>query len=112
MTQEQIEKDQTDWLQQIVPIIGETDTIVYAKSSDITDLKEYSGSIYEFMKKAGYWKFIGLCADGSPWATVDPAYMRQGRIMVTGNNLINNPTWFENILDPATVLDTTVREKY
>ena len=112
MTQEQIEKDQTDWLQQVVPIIGQTDTIVYAKSSDITDNPEYVGGIYEFLKQAGYWNFIGLCADGAPWATIDPAYMRQGRIMVTGNNLVNNPTWFENILDPATVLDVEMREKY
>lgn len=112
MTQEQIQQDQTNWLQQVEPIIGHTDTLVYAKTSDITDAAEYSGGIYDFLKQAGYWKFIGQCTNGTPWATVNPAYLRQGRIMVTGNNLINNPSWFENILDPATVLDMATREKY
>ena len=112
MTQDQIQQDQTDWLQQVVPIIGQTDTLVYAKTSDITNTAEYSGGIYEFLKQAGYWNFIGQCGDGKPWATIQPGYMRQGRIMVTGNNLINNASWFENILDPATVLDYATREKY
>ena len=111
MTQDQIHQDQTNWLQQVEPIIGHTDTLVYAKTSDITDAAEYSGGIYDFLKQAGYWKFIGQCTNGTPWATVNPAYLRQGRIMVTGNAM----AWYANrftttnLFDPNMVLDLTAR---
>ena len=113
MTIDQIQQDQTKWLQEITPIIGQTDTLVYAKVSDIAaNNVDYSGEIYEFLKQAGYKNFIGFANNGSCWVTVKEDHMRHGRILITGNNLINNAAWFEEILDPMAVLDMVTRDKY
>ena len=91
LRQHQIQQDQTKWLQEITPIIGQTDTLVYAKVSDIAASNvEYSGDSFEFLKQAGYKNFIGFANNGSCWVTVKEDYMRHGRILVTGNNLINS----------------------
>ena len=113
MTIDQIQQDQTKWLQEVTPIIGQTDTLVYAKLSDIASSSDdYSGEIFEFLKQAGYRNFIGFTHSGSCWVTVKEDHMRHGRIMITGNNLMNNGAWFEEILDPLTVLDMVTRDKY
>lgn len=112
LTLEQIQEDQTKWLQEVTPIIGQTSTLVYAKLSDILGGAEYQGDIYAFLKQAGYTNFIGFASDGKPWVTITNEYMRHGRIMITGNNLINNPTWFKDILDPMAILDMTTRDQY
>lgn len=110
---DQIQQDQTKWLQEVTPIIGQTDTLVYAKLSDIASSSDdYSGEIFEFLKQAGYRNFIGFTHSGSCWVTVKEDHMRHGRIMITGNNLMNNGAWFEEILDPLTVLDMVTRDKY
>ena len=113
MTPDQIQQDQTQWLQEITPIIGQTNTLVFAKVSDIAASNvDYSGDAFEFLKQAGYKNFIGFANNGSCWVTVKEDHMRHGRILVTGNNLINNAAWFEEILDPMTVLDMVTRDKY
>lgn len=113
MLPDQIQQDQTKWLQEITPIIGQTDTLVYAKVSDIAASNvEYSGDSYEFLKQAGYKNFIGFANNGSCWVTVKEDHMRHGRILVTGNNLINSADWFDEVLDPMSVLDMVTRDKY
>lgn len=113
MLPDQIQQDQTKWLQEITPIIGQTDTLVYAKVSDIAASNvEYSGDSFEFLKQAGYKNFIGFANNGSCWVTVKEDHMRHGRILVTGNNLINSADWFDEVLDPMSVLDMVTRDKY
>jgi hypothetical protein len=113
MSLEQIQEDQTKWLKEVTPIIGQTDILVYAKLSDIADSSdEYSGETFAFLQQAGYRNFIGFTQNGSCWVNVKEDHMRLGRIMITGNNLLNNAAWFEEILDPMTVLDLAIREQF
>lgn len=113
MSLDQIQQDQTKWLQDVTPIIGQTDILVYAKLSDITSSStEYSGETFEFLKQAGYRNFIGFTHTGSTWVTIKDDYMRMGRILITGDNLINHADWFEEILDPMSILDMAVREQF
>lgn len=113
MTLDQIQQDQTKWLTEVTPIIGQTDTLVYAKLTDIAEKDAaYQGDTYEFLKQAGYTNFIGFTNNGSCWVTVTENYMRHGRILVTGNNLINNAQWFDDIFNPLTILDMETRDKY
>lgn len=113
MSLDQIQQDQTKWLQEITPIIGQTDILVYAKLSDIASSSDdYAGETFAFLQQAGYRNFIGFTQDGNCWVNVKEDHMRLGRIMVTGNNLLNNAAWFEEILDPMTVLDLAIREQF
>ena len=51
--------------------------------------------------------FIGFCKGNSGWFYADAGYARQGRILVSGENLTNHSDWFmgmfyaSNVLDPA-----------
>lgn len=103
----QIESDLNRWNNEVVPILGQIDILVYAQGSDIAGGKTYSGEKYDLLKKAGFNHFIGFCDGNSGMFYADTGYVRQGRILVTGANLAHNSDWFmgmfyaSNILDPA-----------
>lgn len=101
-----IEQDLNRWNNEVVPILGEIDILVYAQGSDIASGKTYSGDKYLLLKKYGFNYFIGFCEGNNGWFYADTGYVRQGRILVTGANLAYHSDWFmgmfyaSNILDP------------
>ena len=103
----QIEQDLSRWNDEVVPILGQIDILVYAQGSDIAGGKTYSGEKYDLLKKNGFTHFIGFCDGNNGMFHADTGYIRQGRILVTGANLAHNSDWFmgmfyaSNILDPA-----------
>lgn len=100
----QISADLTDWSKQIVEVIGPVDTFVFAKKSGITD---YSGSVFEVMQQTGFRYYINM--GNKPWAEVNTSYVRQNRLMVTGENMCWYPDQFKNLFDCAAILDVTTR---
>ena len=105
---ERIETDLEKWLQEVTPLLGATDILVYAKNSDISTTKDmYSGEKYTLLSQAGFHRFIGFCHSSTPWVTFTGDCMRQGRLMVTGNNLENNPNLFKGLFDASAVLDSS-----
>ena len=100
-----IEADMSGWLAEAVPILGKLDTFVFAKNGDLAGATEsYTSDGYHYLESNGFKFYLGYCKDGSPWANVSDQYVRQGRISVTASNLANKKSWFNDILDPSTVL--------
>ncbi|MBQ9837900.1 MAG: hypothetical protein IJO56_00170 [Oscillospiraceae bacterium] len=106
MSASRIEADLKKWADEVTPILGECDILVYSKNSDISDKNTpYSGDKYDVLKKAGFKYFYGFCENyGSPWIELG-SYVRQGRIMVTGNNLLDNPGMFEDFFEASEIRD-------
>ena len=105
LTYKQIQADMSGWTAEVVPILGQIDTFVFAKSSDLEAKdKAYDSDAYRLLEEAGFRYFLGYCKDGKPWTNVNDQYIRQGRIYVTANNLTKNKGWFTGILDPESVL--------
>lgn len=103
---EEMQDDMNSWITEVTPLLGQTDTLVYAVGSDIADSgSTYSGEAYDLLSTAGFRFFLGFCDDGDLWTTVETDYVRQGRILVSGDNLIYYPEWFSGIFDPEAVLD-------
>lgn len=102
-----VRKDLQSWADEVVPLLGEMDILVYAQLSDITNEATYSGERYELLYNNGFRYFLGFCSDGQSWATLTNQYVRQGRIMVTGSNVAHHPDWFDGLFDAASVLDPT-----
>ena len=101
---QQITADLQSWKQQIVPIIGDVDVFVFAKTSNISD---YTGQAFQTMFNEGFRYFV---AHGNePWAEVNKTYVRQNRLMVTGEYMQWYAQNFNGIFDPAAVLDLTIR---
>ena len=94
-----ITADLDAWKREVVPVLGSLDTIVYAKSCDIS----CSGNRYNVLKDAGFRYFIG--ASTSVYAEVASDYIHQTRIMVTGKQMKDSPTLFANYFDVDSVLD-------
>ncbi len=100
----QIQADLQMWTQQITPVVGQVDTMVYARTSNITD---YSGPQFNVLYTTGFRYFV---SNGTqPWAEVNSTYVRQNRLMVTGQNMQHYSNQFTGIFDCAAILDVNVR---
>ncbi len=83
-----IQADLEKWSNDITPVIGDVDILVYALGSDISD---YNGSKYNVMANAGFKYFISNTTNGTPTTEVNVDFVRQYRIMVTGSLMVNSP---------------------
>jgi len=100
----QIQADLQSWTNQITSVIGNVDTFVFAKTSNISD---YSGSAFQVMYQSGFRYFISN-AD-SPMTEVNSTYVRQNRLMVTGETMQHYSTRFTGLFDCAAILEVNIR---
>ena len=103
---QQISADLQSWTQKIAPIIGDVDVLVFARVSGLTD---YTGQAFKAIYDAG---FRYLVANGTePYAEINPTYVRQNRLMVTGENMVWYSDQFtkNSIFDPKAVIDLATR---
>ena len=100
----QISEDLKYWTNQITPVLGNVDVLVYAQTSDIDD---YSGNKYTVLHNAGFRYFVGNADVISTTVTSD--YVHQKRLMVTGENMAWKSTSFADIFDCNVVLDLATR---
>jgi len=96
----QIQADMKDWTNQITPVIGEVDTLVYARTSDIGD---YSGAKFQVLHDCGFRFF--LRHGSAPSAEINNTYVKQSRLMVTGENMAWKSDQFSNYFDCAAILN-------
>ena len=100
----QITDDLTQWSQQISPVLGETNILVFAQASNISD---YSGNLFNVLYKEGFRYFV---SNGSePWGEVNNSYVRQNRLMVTGETMAHYSDRFTGMFDCAAILDVNIR---
>ena len=98
-----IQEDLAKWAEQIVPILGQTDILVYPTGGDIKGHDAYSGSKYDVLHSAGFRYFAGV-ENGVRWGMTASEYARQSRTLVTADFLKSNPEWYAGLFDAATVL--------
>ena len=99
----EIQSDIASWKVEIMPVVGTLDTLVYAKSGDISSTGAYTGSKYNVLIEAGFRYFISNGT--SPYADVTSTYVRQKRIMVTGEYMAHTAGTFSKYFDAKTVLN-------
>jgi hypothetical protein len=103
---EKLQEDIASWETSIEPILGNTQVLVYSRSSDISDSKQpYDSEKFDMLYEAGFRYYFGMCYTSSPWMTVAEDHVRIGRLVVNGNNLKTNATWFAPYFDSTTVLN-------
>ena len=100
----QISADLQSWTTQITSVIGNVDTFVFAKTSNITD---YAGAAFQTMYQSGFRYFISN--GDSPMTQVNPTYVRQNRLMVTGETMQHYSSRFTGLFDCAAILEVTIR---
>ena len=98
-----VQEDLDKWAEQIAPILGQTDILVYPTGGDIKGHEPYSGSKYDTLHTAGFRYFVGV-ENGVTWGMTASEYARQTRTLVTADFLKSNPEWYAGLFDAATVL--------
>ena len=102
-----ISADLTKWASEITTIIGPVKVFVFAQQGNLTD---YTGSSFDVMYKAGFRYYIANATGTSnATTTINQTYVRQNRLMVTGNSMAWNPSWFTGMFNCSAVLDSAVR---
>lgn len=101
-----VNEDLQKWKSQISPVIGEIDTIVFARGTDIGD---YTGGKFDVLYNNGF-RFMIKSAD-TPYTEVNTNYVRQSRLMVTGENMVSKASMFTDygLFEPNAVLDLATR---
>lgn len=101
----EIQADMQLWVDEVTPILGSLDVIVFAQESDINNGMLYSGEKYDYLKSIGFNYFLGLSSEGNSFTFISEEYVRQGRLLVNGRNLKENAAWFNSIFDTTDLLD-------
>lgn len=99
-----ITADLQNWTSEITPIIGQVDTFVFAKESDLPD---YTGTSFKSMYQAGFRYFISN--NKEPSTQINNTYLKQNRLMVTGNTMYWSSDRFSSYFNCNSVLDLTAR---
>ena len=98
-----IQVDLDNWKKEVKPILGEVPVLVYAKASDISADSNYEGGKYNVLKGAGFRYFVSSA--NAPYAEINVNYVRQSRLMVTGQQMLTSPQIFANYFTVKDVLN-------
>ena len=98
--------DVKKWEEQVQPIVGDTDVLIYPFGEDIAGVEGYTGAKYRSMYDAGFRIFCNVDASSDYWVQIHDGYMRQGRINLDGYRLYHSPSLIKNLVDAATVIDS------
>ena len=102
----QIQADMTSWTSQVVNVIGPVDTFVFAQMSRLTEYGANSNA-FQVMYSSGFRYFISN--DATPYTEVNDSYVRQNRLMVTGENMQHKSSMFAGLFDTNAVLELSTR---
>ena len=107
---ERLQRDTTKWLENVAPLIGGTDTIIFAHGQDLSGWGKYdeSDEKYQYLREQGFNVFCNV--DSSKYATwLGDDYIRQGRRNLDGYRIYYNAIGEQNnvsdLFDASEILD-------
>lgn len=101
---EHLQTDTGKFQENVDPLIGGTDIIIFAFGTDLTVQEDYSGDKFEYLKSAGYNYFCNV--DSSKYfVQIRDRYFRQGRRNLDGYRMYYNPELLEDLFDAKAVFD-------
>lgn len=101
-----VKKDTQRWLDNVAPIVGNTDVIIFAFGADIGDWQPYTSDnqYFTYLKEKGFNIFCNV--DSSKyWVQFGSNYMRQGRRNIDGYRMYYNPDLLSDLFDVSAVWD-------
>ena len=95
---ETLQADTQKFKDNVDPLIGGTDIIIFAFGTDLTDAEDYSGDKFEYLKSMGYNYYCNV--DSSKYfVQIRDRYFRQGRRNLDGYRMYYNPELLEDLFD-------------
>ena len=99
-------EDAKKWDEQVRPIVGDTDVLIYAHGEDIAGIGKYSGEKFETLKSYGFKYFCNVDS-AKAWVQIQDDYVRQGRRNLDGYRMWYNPELLEDLFVVDDVWDKT-----
>ena len=107
---ERLQRDTQKWMENVAPLVGGTDTIIFAHGQDLGKWGYYdeSNEKYQYLREQGFNIFCNV--DASRYATwLGDDYLRQGRRNLDGYRIYYNAIGEQNnvsdIFDASEILD-------
>lgn len=101
---EKLQADTQRFKENVDPLIGGTDIIIFAFGTDLTNYEDYSGDKFEYFKSQGYNYYCNV--DSSKYfVQIRDRYFRQGRRNLDGYRMYYNPEMLEDLFDAKEVFD-------
>lgn len=104
MSTVQIQAEMQNWTSQCTPILGDVDVMVFARNSDID---AYSGTSFNVLYDTGFRFFLNNGT--SPRVDINTTFVKQTRLMVTGESMAWYSNQFMSYFDSNMVLDLSSR---
>lgn len=105
VSMERLVTDTQNFKENVDPLIGGTDIIIFAFGADINDGGDYTGDEkFEYLKSQGYNYYCNV--DSSRYfVQIRDGYFRMGRRNVDGYRMYYNPEMLSDLFDASAVFD-------
>ena len=105
VSMERLETDTQNFKENIDPLIGGTDIIIFAFGADINNGGEYTGNEkFEYLKSQGYDYYCNVDSN-KYFVQMTDEYFRMGRRNVDGYRMYYNPDMLADLFDVSQVFD-------
>ena len=104
VTMERLEIDTQKFKENVDPLIGGTDIIIFAFGTDLTHEEDYSGEKFEFLKAQGYNYYCNVDSR-KYFVQIRDRYFRMGRRNLDGYRMYYNPELLEDLFNVQEVFD-------
>ncbi|MBE6959797.1 MAG: hypothetical protein E7448_03615 [Ruminococcaceae bacterium] len=98
----EIQQDLNTWVQEVTPIFGQTDILVFAQNSDIG---AYSGTKFNTLHNAGFRFYLDF-GSGRSGAQIGSNFISFQRLPVTGSAMAHSATSFTGMFNATEILDS------
>lgn len=103
--------DHERWKDEVEPLVGETDMLIFPFGADIAGMETYSNANekFSYLKDQGFNAYFPIDASVSAWGQLNSDSLRQSRINVDGislrSALLGENNTLETFFDPESVVD-------
>ena len=107
-TIEQVQRDSQRWHDWVVPVVGETDILIFAFGADIGDWQPYTydNEYYAHYKSMGFNFYCNVDSSVKAWVQVGPDFLRQGRRNLDGYRMYYSPELVSDLYDVDSAWDS------
>ena len=104
---EMVQRDSQRWHDWVMPVVGESDVLIFAFGADIGDWQPYSADneYFAHYKSMGFNIYCNVDSSVKAWVQVGPNFLRQGRRNLDGYRMYYSPDLISDLYDVSTAWD-------
>ena len=105
---DEVKTDTERWQNNVVPIVGDTDVLIFAFGADIGDWHPYDhgNEYFDYYRSCGFDIYCNVDGSTPAWVQFGPDFMRQARRNLDGYRMYYNPELVSDLFDVSSVWDS------